>query len=67
MTRKTDGEIERAARAMWDVFRVSEIADPFYREIEWDWLVNQDQSTVAGKYVRVGRAEARAALEANDT
>lgn len=58
----TDIQIEAAARAMWDVWRVSEIAKPIYLDMTWDWLTSQDQQSVAGKYVSVGRAEARAAL-----
>jgi len=67
MSIPTEQQIEAAARAMWDVWRTSDLAKPMYRDIEWDWLTSQDPQSVAGKYVATGRAEARAALMAGSS
>lgn len=60
----SQAEIEAAARAMWDTWRVQPIAPDLYRDITWDWLIENSEHACARGYVDAGKAEARAALEA---
>lgn len=73
-TRPTDGgaiddlTADKAAGAMWEVWRTSDIAPEWYRDLPWDELTrlaSLDRTPNAARRFReLGLAEARAALQA---
>lgn len=61
----TDDMVERATRAMWDVWQSSDACRDEVKGISWDtMLANAPMNDAAYIYVTVGRMEAREALRA---